>query len=44
VLLDSSLIQPIQPKLDLSVNPAPLTELLLLLSLTLVLLLPLGLF
>jgi hypothetical protein len=44
VLLNSSLIQSIQPKLDLSVYPALLTELLLLLSLTLVLLLPLGLF
>jgi hypothetical protein len=44
VLLHSGLIQPIQPKLDLPVYPAPLTQLLLLLSLTLVLLLPLGLF
>jgi hypothetical protein len=44
VLLNSGLIQSIQPKLDLSVYPALLTELLLLFSLTLVLLLPLGLF
>jgi len=44
VLLERGLIHPVQPKLDLSVNLAPLTELLLLLSLALVLLLPLYLF
>jgi hypothetical protein len=44
VLLERGLIHPVQPKLNLSVNLAPLTELLLLLSLALVLLLPLYLF
>lgn len=44
VLLKCGLIHPVQPELDLSVYPAPLTELLLLFSLTLVLLLPLRLF
>ena len=44
VLLKRGLIHPVQPKLDLSVNLALLTELLLLLSLELVLLLSLCLF
>ena len=44
VLLKRGLIHPIEPELDLSVNLAHLTELLMLLSLALVLLLPLYLF